>query len=963
MWKDLSIKEKSQIMNLAVQQGITDLEDIRRAYNDTIDIYDTSSTNTYNNLPQSPSPREVRYDDGGPLGVIVTPDRDYNVFLNSLPDYQKYGTDYNTRRYWELSGKPRDFEEALHMNPPMYNWDKKDHRYHASTVAYNRDNDTYEFMKSPDHPTIDLELLQYWNNPTMADFREKYGLDLYSNPYRYVRRDSTDKKLYAEGGNLFKGGGKKRTLNPQTFANVYDMIKKHEGFYANAYVDGHAKDGTTWYSIGYGTNDSSMHKNLARKYREAGKSISREEAERLMREEVAHVDSTLRRTLGEKAYRALTPGQKMALLDVGYQRPLSMINAATCLRKGDLAGAERNLFVKQAGDQRNLNRRAAFNGRIGPTDAFPDSHLGSGPAPGRANYDNVVKASEIYSRKPRAFNETVTPTINPYNMDMGELAVNQWFNELLNKRRAEEVAPQELTSNEALASIVSSPRRQPTPIEFEVADPVVEAAEQQAIAEKPSVISTIMGIDPYQLANNSDSLLSLGSLTSDYFDTRGLLKNGGRLYSKGGPKYKYRKATPSEEYRASQGLLTFVDQDTGKRYGYFPKGYSIREGEKEKEDNTTYAGKVLDELVVTAPRINPITERDTDENIARRLQLQKDDAVSREFNRQLDNFSSGDWLRPSHIIGAFNPSGKETDATFAERLLLGTDNYGVWNPDSKFYREHPYIAEGINALFDFTIPNVIHETPSMYRNASAAAKRGAINTAARSSFLFPKKNAAAETAQLWRNQEYNNLLSSINGNNYYELAKSTVKHPKVYYPNEEYFLSHTTPWMEFAEPPGLPFSIKTMEDFMKNYTFVDRATYINPYNKLYEFPHETFGDLKATGAMTKGLKKIYDTPVKDLGELHLKYGDYASGSWGEVPVMGDFPNTYRKGWGLIDRPLEKTTAYPNGVYNYSPVYENIFRGPQTIVKGEDLIDALSNSSYNIYERTPYGVQRTLYIGK
>lgn len=530
MWKDLSIKEKSQIMNLAVQQGITDLGDIRRMYNDTIDIYGTSSNNTYNNLPSSLSPKEVRYDNGGLLDeVIITPDTKYNVFLNSLPPNQRYGgNDFNTRRYWELNGKPADFNAALNTNPPMYSLED-DGYYHALSTAYNKDTDTFEFMKSPDHPTVDLELLEYWNNPMMTDFREKYGLDLDSIPYRYVRRGSTDKKLYAEGGNLFKGGGKKRTLNPQTFANVYDMIKKHEGFYANAYVDGHAKDGTTWYSIGYGTNDSSMHKNLARKYREAGKSISREEAEKLMRAEVAHVDGTLRRTLGEKAYRALTPGQKMALLDVGYQRPASMVAAAKCLRNGDLAGAERNLFVKQAGDQRNLNRRAAFNGRIGPTDAFPDSHLGSGPAPGRANYDNVIKAGEIYSRKPRAFNETVTPTINPYNMDMGELAVNQWFNELLNKRRAEEVAPQELTSNEALASIVSNPRRQPTPIEFEAADPIVEIAEQQAIAEKPNVISTILGIDPYQLANNSDPLLSLGSLTSDYFDTRGLLKNGGRI--------------------------------------------------------------------------------------------------------------------------------------------------------------------------------------------------------------------------------------------------------------------------------------------------------------------------------------------------------------------------------------------------------------------------------------------------
>jgi hypothetical protein len=58
-------------------------------------------------------------------------------------------------RYWELNGKPKNFEEGL--NRKMFIFDNKDKKYHASSVAYNKDNDSYEIMKSKNHPTLDLE--------------------------------------------------------------------------------------------------------------------------------------------------------------------------------------------------------------------------------------------------------------------------------------------------------------------------------------------------------------------------------------------------------------------------------------------------------------------------------------------------------------------------------------------------------------------------------------------------------------------------------------------------------------------------------------------------------------------------------------------------------------------------------------------------------------------------------------
>ena len=117
----------------------------------------------------------------------------FEYFVSTLPEYQRDATNFNVKRYWELNGKPRDFEEAKRRK--MYTWNEQDKRYHANTVAYNKDTDEYEFMKSWDHPTINYELLWYFNSPESSEFKKTYGLDMDSTPYKYINRKKTNKKL------------------------------------------------------------------------------------------------------------------------------------------------------------------------------------------------------------------------------------------------------------------------------------------------------------------------------------------------------------------------------------------------------------------------------------------------------------------------------------------------------------------------------------------------------------------------------------------------------------------------------------------------------------------------------------------------------------------------------------------------------------------------------------------------
>ena len=103
------------------------------------------------------------YDAGKPV------EDDYEKFKRTLPPNQRNASeyDYSTRRYWELNGKPKDFDEAVKRN--MYTLDD-DGFYHAASIAWTPEGDA-EFMKPNVHPTKHFEDEFYESNPK---FQKKY---------------------------------------------------------------------------------------------------------------------------------------------------------------------------------------------------------------------------------------------------------------------------------------------------------------------------------------------------------------------------------------------------------------------------------------------------------------------------------------------------------------------------------------------------------------------------------------------------------------------------------------------------------------------------------------------------------------------------------------------------------------------------------------------------------------------
>lgn len=152
--------------------------------------------------------------------VIITPDREYNKYLNTLPDNQRFtpNEEYDSYLYWQLNGKPRNFKEAYDRG--MFNYDHSDNGYHGNSIAYD-DNGVGYFIKPKTHDTVKYEL--DWYNKSLVteegghqrpmnkeeqafhdDFKSKY--DLIDDPDRpnYYRYQPKEK---AFGGHLYAGGG------------------------------------------------------------------------------------------------------------------------------------------------------------------------------------------------------------------------------------------------------------------------------------------------------------------------------------------------------------------------------------------------------------------------------------------------------------------------------------------------------------------------------------------------------------------------------------------------------------------------------------------------------------------------------------------------------------------------------------------------------------------------------------
>ena len=170
------------------------------------------------------------YDAGLPKDDIA-----FQNFLETLPDNQKYTSEasYRNRRYWELNGKPKDFNEAVAKG--MYSYDTSDNGWHANSVALNESTGEYEFMKPNWHNTKMYEDAWYYSKDG-EEFRDRYtkqsgiAYDKYTKRNIKAGLDIKPIQIGFKNGKLPKYDTGKGS--EQVSDDVIDFIIKNEGGYS-----------------------------------------------------------------------------------------------------------------------------------------------------------------------------------------------------------------------------------------------------------------------------------------------------------------------------------------------------------------------------------------------------------------------------------------------------------------------------------------------------------------------------------------------------------------------------------------------------------------------------------------------------------------------------------------------------------------------------------------------------------
>ena len=127
---------------------------------------------------------------------------DFEYYLSTLPENQRDSTNFRVKDYWIFNGKPKDFQEAINREMFSQQEDFDDNgkslgfSWHANTIAWNPETGEGEFMKSPNHKTIQKEI-DWYNSKDGENFRRQYTL-VKSTPYwKYVKK-------HEGGGSIIK---------------------------------------------------------------------------------------------------------------------------------------------------------------------------------------------------------------------------------------------------------------------------------------------------------------------------------------------------------------------------------------------------------------------------------------------------------------------------------------------------------------------------------------------------------------------------------------------------------------------------------------------------------------------------------------------------------------------------------------------------------------------------------------
>ena len=99
---------------------------------------------------------------------------DFNSWYKTIPVEKNDTSHYNLRRAYELA--PQEQLDAFRTSDS-----------HLMSAYLNKETGEYEFMKSKNHPIINMELDWYNSNePEAIEFKKNYSLDTSKEYYKYI---------------------------------------------------------------------------------------------------------------------------------------------------------------------------------------------------------------------------------------------------------------------------------------------------------------------------------------------------------------------------------------------------------------------------------------------------------------------------------------------------------------------------------------------------------------------------------------------------------------------------------------------------------------------------------------------------------------------------------------------------------------------------------------------------------
>lgn len=329
-WEDLSMKERGEMIRVAVRNGITDLSNIKEMYNEFAmggNIYDGTTQNTQ------------------------------QMQTNNSSNWSLYET---IPRLFALDGVKVWMSSGHRPGAVVHGTNRKSRHSLINGAVDIQSNDYAAVQRVLNNPNsyVSKWMLEHgygYLDETSATGTTKYWHD-HNRDHSHYHIGEDYAKQYAS--NMKSTSAKVGHNNYRSIAKQF--IKENEGWRTNPYADGP----NGWRSVGYGFNDSGFYakypQGISNYYAQKG-GISKAEAEQELDWYLDRMESTLRKTYGKK-WDSFTDNQKAAIMDTAYQKPAS-VDAKSAFYNAVMSGNPNavNYLGVAKYDDRNADRRSLFN--------------------------------------------------------------------------------------------------------------------------------------------------------------------------------------------------------------------------------------------------------------------------------------------------------------------------------------------------------------------------------------------------------------------------------------------------------------------------------------------------------------------------------------------------------------------------------------------------------------------------